>query len=52
MAPKVDAACRFVERTGGEAAIGSLAKLPDVVAGRSGTRVHAAVARRATASLR
>jgi carbamate kinase len=43
MAPKVEAACRFVERTGGEAAIGSLAELTDVVAGRSGTHVHAAV---------
>jgi carbamate kinase len=52
MGPKVEAACRFVERTGGEAAIGSLATLPDVVAGRSGTRVHAAVAGRATASVR
>ncbi len=43
MAPKVEAACRFVERTGGEVAIGSLAELMDVVAGRSGTHVHAAV---------
>ena len=43
MAPKVEAACRFVERAGGEAVIGSLAKLPDVVAGCSGTRVCAAV---------
>ena len=46
MAPKVEAACRFVERTGSEAAIGSLAELTDVVAGRSGTHVHAAVTRR------
>jgi carbamate kinase len=39
MAPKVEAACRFAERTGGEAVIGSLAELADVAAGRSGTRV-------------
>ena len=41
MAPKVEAACRFVERTGGEAAIGSLAEIADVAAGTAGTRVHA-----------
>jgi carbamate kinase len=41
MGPKVDAACRFVERTGGEAVIGSLAELSEVVAGRRGTRVRA-----------
>jgi carbamate kinase len=40
MAPKVEAACRFVERTGGEAVIGSLAQVADVAAGRSGTRVR------------
>ncbi len=40
MAPKVEAACRFVERTGGEAVIGSLAELTEVAAGRSGTRVE------------
>ena len=45
MAPKVEAACRFVERTGGEAVIGSLAELTEVVAGRSGTRVRHAAAR-------
>jgi carbamate kinase len=39
MGPKVEAACRFVERTGGEAAIGALAELEAVAAGRSGTRV-------------
>jgi carbamate kinase len=39
MAPKIEAACRFVERTGGEAAIGSLARLSEVAAGCSGTRV-------------
>jgi carbamate kinase len=39
MAPKVEAACRFVERTGGEAVIGSLTELAEVAAGRCGTRV-------------
>jgi carbamate kinase len=40
MAPKVEAACRFVERTGGEAAIGSLAELDAIVAGDAGTIVR------------
>ena len=40
MAPKVEAVCRFVERTGGEAVIGSLAELTEVAAGRSGTRIE------------
>jgi carbamate kinase len=40
MAPKVEAACRFVERTGGEAVIGSLSELAEVAAGRAGTRVQ------------
>jgi carbamate kinase len=39
MGPKVDAACRFVERTGRRAAIGSLAELEDVVRGSAGTQV-------------
>jgi carbamate kinase len=39
MGPKVDAACRFVEATGGTAAIGSLAEAEAVVRGESGTRV-------------
>jgi carbamate kinase len=39
MAPKVDAACRFVERTGRPAFIGALSELRDVVAGAAGTRV-------------
>ena len=39
MKPKVEAACRFVERTGSDAAIGSLENLVAVVHGRSGTRV-------------
>lgn len=39
MGPKVDAACRFVEATGGTAVIGSLAQLSDLVDGRVGTTV-------------
>lgn len=39
MRPKVEAACRFVERTGGQAAIGSLSQLAEVAAGRAGTQV-------------
>lgn len=42
MRPKVEAACRFVEQSGGEAVIGSLAELDDVAAGRVGTRVRPA----------
>jgi carbamate kinase len=40
MGPKIEAACRFVERTGGEAAIGSLGAVADVAAGRAGTQVR------------
>jgi carbamate kinase len=39
MGPKVEAACRFVERTGRQAAIGSLCRAEAVLWGRSGTRV-------------
>jgi carbamate kinase len=39
MGPKVDAACRFVERTGGRAAIGRLADAARIVAGEAGTLV-------------
>jgi len=39
MAPKVEAACRFVEHTGGRAAIGALAGLAEVVSGSSGTQI-------------
>jgi carbamate kinase len=39
--PKVEAACRFVERTGGEATIGALSELGAVQRGESGTRVTA-----------
>lgn len=43
MRPKVDAACRFVERTGRPAVVGSLENLAAVVAGRSGTRIEPAL---------
>jgi carbamate kinase len=39
MGPKVDAACRFVERTGGVAAIGSLDEALAVLAGTVGTQI-------------
>ena len=39
MGPKVDAACRFVERTGGTAAIGRLEDAVDVLLGKAGTIV-------------
>ncbi|WP_395695691.1 carbamate kinase [Nocardioides sp.] len=39
MGPKVEAACRFVEATGGRAAIGSLADIHAIVAGTAGTQV-------------
>jgi carbamate kinase len=39
MGPKVDAACRFVHATGGEAVIGALTDIADIVAGSAGTRV-------------
>lgn len=39
MGPKVEAACRFVERTGGTATIGALDELAAVVRGEAGTRV-------------
>lgn len=40
MGPKVDAVCRFVERTGRRAAIGRLADAAQIVAGRAGTTVQ------------
>jgi carbamate kinase len=40
MGPKVEAVCRFVERTGGRGAIGALEEIEAVVAGTSGTQVH------------
>jgi carbamate kinase len=39
MGPKVEAACRFVEATGGNAAIGALEDTVEIVAGRAGTTV-------------
>jgi carbamate kinase len=39
MGPKVDAACRFVEATGGRADIGSLTQIQQIVDGEAGTHV-------------
>jgi carbamate kinase len=39
MGPKVEAAVRFATRTGRRAAIGALADIPAIVAGRAGTSV-------------
>ena len=39
MGPKVDAACRFVEATGGRAAIGALTQIQQIVEGEAGTQV-------------
>lgn len=39
MGPKVEAAVRFVTKTGRRAAIGALADIPAIVAGRAGTSV-------------
>ena len=39
MGPKVEAACRFVEQTGGVAAIGALEDAAAMLDGRAGTRV-------------
>jgi carbamate kinase len=41
MGPKVEAACRFVEHTGGRAAIGALEHIEAIVEGRAGTQVVA-----------
>jgi carbamate kinase len=41
MGPKVQAACRFAERTGGLAGIGALADAAAILRGERGTRVHA-----------
>ena len=43
MGPKVDAAIRFVERTGKRAAIGGLHQIEQIVEGRAGTQVVPAV---------
>jgi carbamate kinase len=42
MGPKVEAACRFAETTGGVAGIGALADARAILEGRRGTRVNAA----------
>lgn len=39
--PKVEAACRFVERTGGRAGIGAIDQAVAILAGRAGTLVRA-----------
>ena len=39
MRPKVEAACRFVEATGGTAAIGALEDAARIIAGTAGTTV-------------
>jgi len=41
MGPKVEAACRFVERTGGRAVIGGLLEITAMLEGCSGTQVSA-----------
>jgi carbamate kinase len=44
MGPKVEAACRFAERTGGEAVIASLTDLAAAARGQAGTRIAARLA--------
>jgi carbamate kinase len=41
MGPKVEAVCRFVERTGGRAVIGRFDQLDELIAGTAGTQVRA-----------
>jgi carbamate kinase len=41
MGPKVEAVCRFVESTGGRAAIGSLGEVQQLLDGHAGTQVSA-----------
>jgi carbamate kinase len=45
MGPKVEAVCRFVERGGARAAIGSLADIEGLVDGTAGTQVSASCRR-------
>lgn len=40
MGPKVEAACTFVERTGGRAAIGALGEIEEMLNGQAGTLVE------------
>ncbi len=42
MGPKIEAACRFVEATGGTAAIGALEDAVEILAGRAGTTISPA----------
>jgi carbamate kinase len=42
MGPKVEAACRFVERTGGRAGIGRLDQAAEILRGEAGTIVSSA----------
>jgi len=49
MGPKVEAACRFVERTGGTCAIGALSEVESLVRGLAGTQIARAQATVATA---
>ena len=42
MAPKIEAVCRFVEHTGGDAVIGSLEELDAIARGHAGTRITSA----------
>jgi carbamate kinase len=51
MSPKVEAACRFAERTGGLAAIGALSDAAAILAGKRGTRVRASADRAARAAV-
>ena len=52
MGPKVEAACDFVERTGGTAAIGALADIEAIVEGRDGHYRSAWMIRRAALARR
>ena len=40
MAPKVEAACRFVEKTGKTAIIGALDQIEKIIDGEKGTQIH------------
>ena len=42
MGPKVEAACRFAERTGGRAGIGALDQAAEILRGEAGTIVAGA----------
>jgi carbamate kinase len=48
MAPKVEAACRFVEATGKRAVIGTLDDAQGLLAGTSGTTINSMVSRDAS----